>query len=215
LREIKLTRYQTGGQQNPARFWLYYTKIHLFALYKSSIIMKKAIILCTSILFLLSCKKDKMAELPPATQTGANTFGLKINGEMWVPKGFAGIPDDDLLKARVLGTTLIITAQNFSSSPTETEYELRLVNVTGTGTYLLNTDFTYPNALVSYAYHVKRRLTPLDEWITSAAQTGSITLTRFDTTARIVSGTFQFNAENDLNAAQTISVTEGRFDIKY
>ncbi|HUR66108.1 MAG TPA: DUF6252 family protein [Chitinophagaceae bacterium] len=176
--------------------------------------MKNAIIICTAILFFSSCKKETK-ELPPATQTGANTFGLKINGEMWVPKGFAGIPDADLLTARLLDHTLIIKAQNFSASPTETEFELHLVNVTSTGTFLLNTDYTYPNALINYAYHLKRRLTPLDEWVTSAAQTGSITLTRFDTTARIVSGTFQFNAENDLNAAQTISVTDGRFDIKY
>lgn len=176
--------------------------------------MKKAIIISTFVLFHLSCKKE-VKDLPPATQHGANTFGLKLNGEMWVPKGFAGIPDSDLLKARLLGNTVIINAQNFSGSPTETEFELHLVNVTGTGTFLLNTDFTYPNALINYAYHVKRRLTPLDEWVTSAAQTGSVTLTRFDTTARIISGTFQFNAENDLNPAQTISVTEGRFDVRY
>ena len=56
----------------------------------------------------------------------------------------------------------------------------------------------------------KKRL----EWITSAAQTGSITITKLDTVAGIVSGTFQFNAENDIDATKTITVTEGRFDIK-
>lgn len=163
---------------------------------------------------LYACKKE-VKELPPATQTGANTFGLKFNGTLWVPQGFAGLPDNDLLKARLLGDVLIITAQNFASSPTETEFEIKLFGVTGTGTYLLNTNTSYPSGPASYGYHVKRRVNPLDEWITSASQTGSVTITKLDTGAHIVSGNFQFNAENLVNPVQTISVTEGRFDIKY
>jgi hypothetical protein len=176
--------------------------------------MKKAFIISLLSLVFLSCKKE-VEELPPATQTGANTLGLKINGEMWVPRGFAGLPDNDKLIARLLGNVLIITAQDLSSSPTETEFELRIFGVTGTGTYTMNTNTSYPSGPTSYGYHVKRRLTPLDEWITSAVQTGFVTITRLDTTAQIASGTFQFNAENRVNAAQTISVTEGRFDVKY
>lgn len=176
--------------------------------------MKNILVACLSVLALASCKKE-IKELPPATQTGANTFGLKINGEMWVPKGFVGLPDNDLLKARLLGDVLIVTAQNFSSSPTETEFELRLFGVTGPGTYQLNTNATYPGGPTSYGYHVKRRVNPLDEWITSTTQTGSVVITKLDTANHIVSGTFQFNAQNIMNAAQTIAVTEGRFDIKY
>lgn len=176
--------------------------------------MKNILLACVLVIALTSCKKE-IKELPPATQTGANTFGLKINGEMWVPQGFAGIPANDLLKARKLGNMLIITAQNFASSPTETEFEMKLFSITGEGTYLLNTNTSYPNGPTNYGYHVKRKLTPLDEWITSAAQTGSVTISKLDTVARIVSGTFQFNAENDMDASRRIAVTEGRFDIKY
>jgi len=177
-------------------------------------IMKNTLFFSLLSLFIFACKKE-VTELPPATQTGANTFGLKLNGEMWVPRGFAGLPDNDKLVARLLGNVLIITAQNFESSPTETEFEIRLFGVTGTGTYSLNTNTNYPGGPTSYGYHVKRRLTPLDEWITSATQTGSVNITRFDTTAQIVSGTFQFNAQNTTNPSQTIAVTEGRFDVRY
>jgi len=176
--------------------------------------MKNILVVLVCLLFLVSCKK-KVKELPPATQNGANTFGLKVNGEMWTPQGFAGLPDNDLLKARLLGNVLIVTAQNFSASPTETEFELKLFGVTGPGSYLMNMNTSYPNGPASYGYHVKRRLTPLDEWITSAAQTGSVTITKLDTTAHIVSGTFQFNAQNLSDASKTISVTEGGVDIKY
>lgn len=176
--------------------------------------MKRTIITCLSFILLLSCNKE-IKELPEPTQTGAGTFGLKLNGTLWAPQGFAGIPDEDLLKARLLGDVLIITAQNFASSPTETQFDLHIKGITGTGTYSLNTNTGYPNDFTTYAYHVKRRLTPLDEWITSAAQTGTIIITRFDTGARIISGTFEFNAENMSDPSRTISVTEGRFDVKY
>lgn len=176
--------------------------------------MKNILIAAISSAVLFSCKKE-VKELPPATQTGAHTFGLKLNGEMWVPQGFAGIPDSDLLKARLLGNVLTITAQNFSSSPTETEFEMKIFGAAGTGTYLFNSNTSYPGGPAHYGYHVKRKVNPLDEWITSAAQNGSVNITRLDTAARVVSGTFQFNAANLVNAAQTISVTEGRFDIKY
>lgn len=176
--------------------------------------MKNTILFVFSLMMLVSCKKE-VKELPPATTSGANTLGLKLNGEIWVPQGFAGLPDNDILKARLLGNVLIITAQNFSSSPTETEFEIKIFGVTGTGTYQLNANTSYPSGPASYGYHVKRRVNPLDEWITSAAQTGTVVITRLDTSAQIVSGTFQFNAQNLLNASQTISVTDGRFDLKY
>jgi hypothetical protein len=65
-----------------------------------------------SVLFLSSCKKE-VTELPPATQTGANTFGAMVDGKIWVPQGFGSIPSNNLLEARLLGNNLYIVAQNF------------------------------------------------------------------------------------------------------
>jgi len=53
----------------------------------------KNILLLTISFFLLSssCKKNKptnpVDQLPPETQTGANTFGCLINGEVFKPGG--------------------------------------------------------------------------------------------------------------------------------
>lgn len=55
--------------------------------------MKKLILLLTIILTLFSCNKDDnksqnpIDQLPPATQTGANTAGCLVNGEAFLPKG--------------------------------------------------------------------------------------------------------------------------------
>jgi hypothetical protein len=165
--------------------------------------------------FFISCKKN-VTELPPATQTGANTFGAKVDGSFWVPQGFGIVPTAPLLEATYLpNRDFYLYARNFSSSPTETEFEFLLKGARTTGTYLLNTDVGYPSTAANYGYYVQRRVTPLNEWVTSSQYTGSVILTRVDTIAHIVSGTFQFNALNLYNAPQPISVTEGRFDVVY
>lgn len=161
-----------------------------------------------------SCKKD-VDELPPATQTGAHTFGAKVNGELWVPQGFGPIPANDKLEAMIYPNgDLRIKAKNFASSPNETEFEIFIAAVTATGTYSLNSNVTYPTFSASYGYFVKRKFTPEDEWLTNSTTTGSVTITKLDLPNKIVSGTFQFNAASIYTPSNILSVTEGRFDIK-
>jgi hypothetical protein len=177
--------------------------------------MKKLLLSFSVLLVLISCKKE-ITELPPPTQTGANTFGAKVNGSLFVPQGFGSLPASDILEVRRLPTKdVIINARNFASSPNEKEFELRIKGVTATGVYLLNTTTTPGTTGASYAYYIKRNVTPQNEWITSATHTGSVTITHLDTVNRIVSGTFEFNALNLYNAPEPLSVTEGRFDVKW
>lgn len=176
--------------------------------------MKILITAFIAVLFLGSCKKE-VTELPPATQTGANTFGAMVDGKIWVPQGFGTIPSNNLLQARRLGNNFFITAQNFSSSPTETEFDIAVIGVTAPGTFLLNVNVPHPSSAGSYAYYVKRNFSPINEWITSATFTGSVTITKFDTTNRIASGTFQFTAGEMFNSAPALGVVDGRFDVKY
>jgi len=176
--------------------------------------MKRTLATLALSFLIFSCKKD-IKELPPATQTGANTFGAMVNGDMWVPQGFGSINASNILETRLLGNNLFITAQNFASSPNESEFDIRVIGLTSTGVYPLNSNVSHPSSSYSYAYYVKRRLTPLYEWITSSVNTGSVSVSRFDTAARIVSGTFSFSGGEITNAAPVLNVTEGRFDLKY
>jgi hypothetical protein len=178
--------------------------------------MKNILLLFSSLLILAGCKKS-VDSLPDATQTGANTFGLNLDGKYWVPQKFAGI-NAPTLNAQLTGTNqndLIITAQNFASEPTETEFQLYIKNITGPGNYPLNqnTDI-YPNASASYGYYVKRKINPLNEWITSSQYIGSVTITKWDLPNMIVSGTFEFKAVSMDSSAAPITVTDGRFDVK-
>lgn len=179
--------------------------------------MKIFLVVLASALVLISCKKD-VESLPDPTQTGANTFGAKLDGEFWVPQKFGIAPTAPILEARYSGNnSVFVNARNFSSSPTETEFEIYLRNITetGTGTILLNQQTNkYPQEIASYGYFIKRKFMPLGEWITGAQHTGSVTISRLDTVNNIISGTFQFTAASTDNTADPIVVSEGRFDVK-
>ncbi len=171
------------------------------------------IIGCLFLLLLTACNKE-VGELPAATQTGANTFGAQVDGIMWVPKGFGPFPAGNLLEARfTTPTSILINARNFASSPNETGFEILVTGVTGPGTYVMNTDVTRPSTS-GYGYYLKNRFTPQDEWLTSADYTGMVTISKLDVANKIVAGTFRFNALSTYNTPHSISVTEGRFDIK-
>ena len=174
--------------------------------------MKNILALAVLALLFSSCKKNVDA-LPAATQTGANTFGAKVDGKLWVPQGFGAFPANDILEARMSGHDIVINARNFSSSPNETEFQLTIYNVTAPGTYLFNTNVTHPNGAASYGYYVKRNITPQNEWLTSSIYTGQVNITRIDDVNMIVSGTFEFNAGSIYNS-EVLHVTEGRFDVK-
>ena len=170
-------------------------------------------LLSASLIF-IACSKE-VDELPPATQTGANTFGAKINGVNWAPAKFGIVPSSNLLEAFYSGpNSVIIKAGNFSASPTETVFELQISGLDSTGVYHLNKDVTRPSA-ESYAYYVKRKITPEDEWITSDEHTGTVIITRFDRNEKIISGTFELTAGSLYNPGEFITVTEGRFDVKF
>lgn len=176
--------------------------------------MNKLSLIFIALLFFAACKKE-VTELPPATETGANTFGAKVNGEFWIPQGFGPIPANDILTSQLFPNGDVrIRAKNFASSPNETEFDLFITGVTAPGTYLLNVNSGYPGLSSSYGHFVKRKINPIDEWITTSTYTGSVTITRVDQLTRIVSGTFQFTAGSIYNAGQTLSVTEGRFHLK-
>lgn len=176
---------------------------------------KSLLFLSFVIVFFSSCSKE-ITELPPATQTGANTFGCSVDGKFWAPAGFGIIPTAPILEARFMpGKDFIINARNFSHSPNETEFEIFIKSVTAPGTYLLNSvTAKYPSQNANYAYYVKRKFTPQNEWITSDQYTGSVTITRCDTINHIVSGTFEFSAINLYNSPQPLSVADGRFDVR-
>ena len=177
--------------------------------------MKNLFLALIALVVFSGCKKD-VDELPPATDTGANTFGAKIDGELWVPQKFGIAITAPILEARHGGNnSIFINARNFSSSPTETEFEIHIKDITGPGTFQLNqTTNKYPYEGASYGYFIKRKFMPINDWITSNQFTGSVVVSKFDKTNNIISGTFSFTAGSTDNTTGPMTVTDGRFDVK-
>lgn len=176
--------------------------------------MKNFLFISFAIIIFSSCKKE-IETLPGPTDTGANTFGAKINGENWGPLSFGIVPTAPILEARfAVDSSIFINARNFSRSPVETEMEIYLKNIVGPGTYSLNQNTAAaPSHSASYAYYVKRNFNVTDEWITSSTATGQVQVTKIDWNNKIISGSFNFTANAKYGSAP-ITVTEGRFDVK-
>jgi hypothetical protein len=176
--------------------------------------MKNLVIAALFLFAMSSCKKD-VSELPAPSDTGENIFGAKVNGDYWVPQKFGVVPANNLLEGRITPEGVFINARNFSSSPTETEFELFIKDVNGPGVYPLNSNTGhYPNHSASYGYFIKRRFNPINEWITTSQYTGQITVTKYDAANHIIAGTFSFTAKEITDSAEPLTVTEGRFDVR-
>ncbi|MBO0356924.1 hypothetical protein J0X19_03115 [Hymenobacter sp. BT186] len=84
-------------------------------------------ILLAALLGLSQCKQDApspLSQLPPATQTGANTFGCLVNGKPWTPQGYSGAANYSVSYDRVsTGGVLDVRAYRiYGSTTTESQY---------------------------------------------------------------------------------------------
>ena len=159
------------------------------------------------------CKKE--TPLPQATQTGANTLGCRINGKVWVAE------DSDEMFNRAFGVeggyqrAIIDTLRNCiwiqSRKNDRTGLQLYVRKVNKPGVYPLNFNTGIsPGTGVpkNYGYYYDGT----GRYVTGSRYTGTVNITRADTVTGIISGAFEFTAY-DAKTKQTITVTEGRFDL--
>ena len=160
-----------------------------------------------------SCKKKSSPEpnddpeLPPKTQTGADTFGCRINGVPWIPKGipFSVSRLVASYDSNFLNGTLNITARRRLSTSSETII-LFSDSLKTIGTYPLTIPKKQGAEYINWdngncSFHAR------DIY----ERVGTMTLTKLDIRNNIVSGTFEFTLKRP---ECTITATNGRFDIK-
>lgn len=174
------------------------------------------------LLFILACCQDKNPDpgLPPITTTGANTFGCKVNGKIWMPspRSNGTLPQiEGGIKTRYDSVgpeknwyDLLIFAYNNNNG---SGFQLFLSRINATGEFpLYFTNCVFPACLVrpSYGYYYENG----SRFSALTISESKINLVRYDTLNKIFSGTFSFKAKAFYGpSTDTINITEGRFDI--
>ena len=170
--------------------------------------MKAILILVLLLPLAVGCKKNEIDALPPATQTGANTFGCLVNGKAWVPSG-KGLFSDKPLEGGYFGQDANLWIQATSKDGSGIDLWVEKPFIKG-GYELKYETGIKPTIILPYNYGYYRQ--PGISYITTPQYVGRVVITRDDTTMNIISGTFEFTARN-AKTGQTVSVTEGRFDL--
>jgi hypothetical protein len=175
--------------------------------------MARKLFLALCITFMLvsckSCKKDNLApvdQLPPATQTGQNTFGCLINGEVFTPKG--GFSEPRLYADYYNVGVYIIRAVNVDSGIwIYLKNDSCLINQLG--------NYSLVSNLGNKSYGNFININNKCDMYTDSINTGNLTITHYSITTqkRIISGTFYFTIKSP--GCADINVTDGRFDISF
>ena len=176
----------------------------------------------TSLLFILllitfSCSKEDDCDnpvdcLPPATQTGANTAGCLVNGQVFLPAG------------QSLGSGSILQAQYVFHND-QYIFGLSIRDRTGTHNEMVAVETKMDQLFSGETYQLKSCSEHsntgfyliggglIDGYVTTEQITGELKITPLDEAKKIISGTFWFDAINDDN--EIVQVREGRFDVHY
>lgn len=152
--------------------------------------------------------------LPAETQAGANTFGCRVNGQVWEANHTRTLAGKVLTPSGSYehGTLRLNAFRRLQVEGPVTNFAFTLTHVTAPGVYPLALDgntatLTTATALVGYTPDAEHR--------------GTLTITRLDTTGAqpFVAGRFALRAATRAGAVRPadfpaeLVVTDGRFDL--
>ena len=169
-------------------------------------------------LLIISCNKDDKLfsgndQLPQETQTGANTVGCLVNGQVFLPHDqglnygincFYQFIDNEFY--------FNITCTDFRGTiPKGVTVQTRKINLQINQIYILNKNIInngdFDGCGGNYDIGSNNR------FFTNTIKTGELKITRLDLSNSIISGTFWFDAIN--STGETVEVRQGRFDMNY
>lgn len=153
------------------------------------------------------------AQLPPATQTGADTFGCLLNGQAWTPSGYNGTSNYAVtFDPTFQGGSLDIRAYRYLNDRLG-RYKQQII-LGGDGINQVGS-YTLASTGSQGAFFFGRTTAGSCSRSPGNPDTythGTLTITRLDRAAGIISGTFEFALAQ--SGCDTLKVTQGRFDYK-
>lgn len=159
-----------------------------------------------------SCQED----LPEPSSDGSNTFGCRIEGDVFVPR--SGSIKGSSNYAYVANGKCVIRGSNSEGNKFE-QVSFGIANFKGKGSYTLNglpgaSSYDFNQNFGTYYYDDYKDDKDEVVYNTTSVLRGSARITHFDAKEKIVSGTFEFRAKLD-STGETVNVTKGRFDLRY
>jgi hypothetical protein len=181
----------------------------------------KAFLLTTCVLAILfySCKKDKQNGFPGATKTGANTFGCYADKIQFIPcKTTGGISPLRRLQTSSYysdanhfdgGTIAINDCEKSYTYGRSVFIKFNRVQITPESTYKLGSYYDTSKNVVSCLYSQE-----LLSYGSDSTLNGTLTVTWYDYSKKILSGNFQATLKNT-QGSQVVSITDGIFDVSF
>ncbi len=158
---------------------------------------------------LLGCKKsdpDPVNQLPPATQTGANTFGCLVNGQILTPQGYNGTSNYSItVDPSYHGGNVDVRAYRYDGKLLQSII-IGGDSIDKVGTYSLA---KIPRSIFFTDTHLLSGCQNFDG-STGQYRRGTLTITRLDLLKGIIAGTFAFTLYKP--GCDSVRVTQGRFD---
>lgn len=168
------------------------------------------------------CKKHKLGnpvdQLPPETQTGANTFGCLVNGKVFLPKGPSLSPIltcyyQYIYYPSPVGYVFQVAANNKSD-----KFFFQSINIGSDSLKLIegkayNLEESIRGGSRGNYVKAKTDNTSYDNYFTYSPSSGQFVVTKFDEINQIASGTFWFNAID--SNGDRVHITDGRFDMQF
>ena len=182
---------------------------------------KKGIIgslLFAAVLLQINCKKSTPLEtLPPITQEGKNTFGCKIDNEIWLPNNKCDFFTSPCSAIQVTVLRPNNTAQlpvgiNFSmgrkinSESSYFQFSTKFVGNT-TNNYISKPGNIFDSLEIQYITG------NILIYQSSSLKPGVVEIIKLDTEHQIIAGTFAFTLFS--SRGDSIVVKDGRFDLKF
>lgn len=159
-------------------------------------------------LFFLSCEKEDPFDpttepLPPATTSGAHTFGFLLNGKTWLPH-FADKSKNPLIVSMDKDSVFMFSINLVNPSINRDESIKIFLQCNAPGP-CVPIGFSYVDSykrLGCEVYDLKMHNLQFE-------------ITRIDFSAQIISGQFQSLGAKDSCGEETIDITNGVFDCKF
>lgn len=189
--------------------------------------MKTTILFFMTFFLLASCTKDSTnninAQLPAETQTGANTFGVSINGKVYIPRdptGFSTLPSTRGMMytgSSTLPWSEIVVKDGASAVGFKMIIHFKELLVNAIGKYKLNNSNFQDGVDSDLIDHIYFKIWDANignyTYYGSILNQAEINITKFTSGNWILSGNFKGKFVRYDNPNDFITITDGRFDL--